>query len=49
MTGMATPENQEPSESTSLPREERIQSPHDRLINQTLQQIEAARTLLANQ
>ena len=34
--------------SPELPREERIQSPHDRLINQTLQQIEAARTLLAD-
>jgi predicted transposase YdaD len=29
-------------------REDRIQSPHDRLLNQTLQKIDAARTLLAN-
>jgi predicted transposase YdaD len=46
MTNSNHPES-EPS-STSSPRDERIQSPHDRLINQTLQQIDAARTLLAN-
>jgi predicted transposase/invertase (TIGR01784 family) len=38
-------DQQEPPDSA---RDERIQSPHDRLINQTLQQIEAARTLVAN-
>jgi len=48
MIRMETPENQGFSQATSLPQEERIQSPHDRLVNQTLQQIEAARMLLAN-
>ena len=38
-------QNDEPS---AAPREETIQSPHDRLLNQSLQQIDAARTLLAN-
>jgi predicted transposase/invertase (TIGR01784 family) len=37
-----SPQSIEPS------RDERIQSPHDRLLNQTLQQIDAARSLLAN-
>jgi hypothetical protein len=36
----------EPPDSPT--RDERIQSPHDRLINQTLQQIDAARALLAD-
>jgi predicted transposase YdaD len=46
---MATPENEPTVEqSAAATQDERIQSPHDRLINQTLQQIEAARTLLAN-
>jgi hypothetical protein len=35
-------------QSAEAVRDERIQSPHDRLINQTLQQIDAARTLLAD-
>jgi hypothetical protein len=33
--------------STEENADERIQSPHDRLINQTLQQLDAARALLA--
>jgi hypothetical protein len=45
MTSSHTP-SEEPS--ATAPREETIQSPHDRLLNQTLQQIDAARTLLAN-
>ena len=49
---MTTPRNQEknqenPEQTTASARDERIQSPHDRLINQTLQQAEAARALLA--
>ncbi|MEZ6087882.1 MAG: Rpn family recombination-promoting nuclease/putative transposase [Pirellulaceae bacterium] len=46
---MASPEDNDPKgHSAAEPAEDRIQSPHDRLINQTLQQLDAARTLLAN-
>lgn len=45
---MTTSHNPDNEPSTAAPREETIQSPHDRLLNQTLQQIDAARTLLAN-
>nr|MCU0712805.1 Rpn family recombination-promoting nuclease/putative transposase [Pirellula sp.] len=38
----------ETPQSTESSRDEGIQSPHDRLLNQTLQQIDAARSLLAN-
>ena len=45
---MTSSENQDdPARTTASTRDERIQSPHDRLINQTLQQAEAARELLA--
>jgi hypothetical protein len=52
MTCMNTPESpdsdQPPADqSAESAPDERIQSPHDRLLNQTLQQIDAARTLLA--
>ncbi len=36
-----------PEQTTASTRDERIQSPHDRLINQTLQRAEATRDLLA--
>lgn len=45
---MNAPENQTSDQSAASASVEQIRSPHDRLINQTLQQIEAARTLLAN-
>jgi len=46
---MPNPENQSSPEQPSSPeRDEVIQSPHDRLVNLTLQQIEAARSLIAN-
>ncbi|MBL8890096.1 MAG: Rpn family recombination-promoting nuclease/putative transposase, partial [Planctomycetaceae bacterium] len=44
---MNTSGNQSDEPSTNAAREETIQSPHDRLLNQTLQQIDAARALLA--
>jgi len=49
---MSTSQNDQPTDqpiepSSGAQRDDRIQSPHDRLINQTLQQIDAARTLLA--
>src|SRR6056297_2404499 len=46
---MTTPRNAADAadDSGSDQAEERLQSPHDRLINQTLQQIDAARDLLA--
>ncbi len=45
---MDTRDNQASDQSVASASTEQIQSPHDRLINQTLQQIEAARTLVAN-
>jgi len=45
---MANSNNPDSDPSAAVPREETIQSPHDRLLNQTLQQIDAARALLAN-
>jgi predicted transposase YdaD len=45
---MTTEENQLPSERAGASeRVETIQSPHDRLLNQSLQQIDVARSLLA--
>lgn len=45
---MAFPESESEAADTSAPkRDKRLQSPHDRLINQTLQQVDAARVLLA--
>lgn len=41
---MNIPEDAQPSESADSPeRDETIQSPHDRLLNQSLQQIDVAR------
>ena len=52
--GMSTSENNPPSDldqpsdsAQTSQRDERVQSPYDRLINQTLQQTDAARTLVA--
>ena len=44
---MATPEPQIPPEPSRASPDQAIQSPHDRLLNQTLQRIESARALLA--
>jgi len=45
----SSPEQPGPSEQPGSPeRDEAIQSPHDRLVNLTLQQIEAARSLIQN-
>ncbi len=38
---------QQPDESTQPEPLDRIQSPHDRLLNQALQQVHVARTLIA--
>ena len=43
---MTTPDPQNPTEQSKASTDQAIQSPHDRLLNQTLQQIESARTLL---
>lgn len=46
---MSAPETPPPVDPDSVPeRDESIQSPHDRLLNLTLQQIEAARSLIEN-
>jgi len=43
---MNNPSEPDPLQSSDSPRDERIQSPHDRIVNQTLQQIDAARALI---
>lgn len=45
---MSTSEQNTPGEPPDRSPEDTLQSPHDRLLNQTLQQLDAARELLAN-